>query len=268
MIYIGEKLNGFIPSVGKAIRSRDEATLRALIRAQTEGGANYLDLCAGCDCEDEAETLAWLIRLVEETADIPLCLDSASPQTLAAVLPLCARAGIVNSVSLEHGKIKTIFPLIAGTGWRCVALLCAEDGVPASVEGRVAVFERILAGADEYGIAHERLLIDPIVQSLATDGAALTTFAGCAREIRRRSERVGIVCGLSNISFGLPARALIGRAFLVLAMEAGVDAAILDATDPELVGLARAAEALLGRDEYCLDYISAYRQGRFASAGR
>ncbi len=262
MILIGEKLNGFIPPVGRAIRARDEETLRALARAQADGGADYLDLCTGPDCEPEAETLAWLVRLIEETVDIPVCLDSANPETLAAVLPLCKRPGIVNSVSLERDKIKTIFPLIADTPWRCVALLCTDEGVPETAEGRVEIFEHIRKQADDYGIAHERLFIDPVVHALATDGAAATTLIACTREIRRRSAQVHIVCGLPNISFGLPASALINRAFLVLAMEAGLDAAIMNAADRELVGLAYAAEALLGRDEYCLDFITAYREGR------
>ncbi len=268
MILIGEKLNGSIPSVGAAVRSRDEAFLKERALTQAAAGADYLDVCAGVPGEAEAETLLWMARLVENTVDLPLCVDSPNPAAIAAVLPQCRRAGLVNSVSLERGKIETIFPLIAGTEWKCVALLCSDEGVPDSVEARLELFERILAKADAYGIAHERLFIDPIVHTLSTDGAALTTFAACTREIRRRSERVHIVSGLSNISFGLPARTLVNHAFLVLALQAGMDSAILDVTDRELTGLAFASEALLGHDEYCLDYISAFRSRRIGPAGR
>jgi 5-methyltetrahydrofolate--homocysteine methyltransferase len=183
------------------------------------------------DNEIEVETLEWMIRLAEESADLPVCIDSANPATIAAVLPKCNRAGVVNSVSLEEGKIETIFPLIAHTDWKCVALLCSNAGIPDSVEERVEIFKTILSRAESYGISEDRLLIDPIVRTLSTDDAALTTFAACARAIRAHSDRVHIVSGLSNISYGLPARALINRAFLVLAMQSGMDSAILDPTD-------------------------------------
>jgi len=262
MIIIGEKLNGFIPSVGKAIRARDEAFLRDLAIRQEEAGADYLDVCAAVDAEIEAETLLWLAQLAEDAPSLPLCIDSPNPNVLAAVLPHCKRAGIVNSVSMESGKIETIFPLIADTKWKVIALTCSNAGVPESAEGRLALFEQIRAKAAEYGIAEDRLLIDPIVHTLSTDEQALSTFAACAKEIRSRSKGAHVVSGLSNISFGLPARPVINHAFLVLAMHAGMNAAIMDALDREMVGLLHATNALLGEDEYCMDYITAFREGR------
>ena len=263
MIIIGEKLNGFIPSVGKAIRERDEAFLRDLAVRQEEAGADYLDVCAAVDAEVEAETLLWLAQLAESASSLPLCIDSPNPQVLAAVLPHCKRAGIVNSVSMESGKIETIFPLIKDTKWKVIALTCTSAGVPESAEGRLAIFEQIRAAAHEYGIAEDRLLIDPIVHTLSTDEQSLATFAACAKEIRARAKTAHVVSGLSNISFGLPARSVINHAFLVLAMQAGMNAAIMDVLDREMVGLLHATNALLGEDEYCMDYITAFREGLF-----
>ena len=110
MIVIGEKLNGFIPSVGKAIRERDEAYLTNLAIRQEEAGADYLDVCAAVDSEIEAETLLWLAQLAENTSSLPLCIDSPNPAVLTHVLPHCKRACIVNSVSVGRGKMETIFP--------------------------------------------------------------------------------------------------------------------------------------------------------------
>ena len=262
MIVIGEKCNGFIPSVGKAIRERDEAYLRDLAIRQEEAGADYLDVCAAVDSEVEAETLLWLAQLVESASSLPLCIDSPNPAVLAQVLPHCKRAGIVNSVSMESGKIETIFPLIANTKWKVIALTCNNSGVPESVEGRLAIFEQIRTAAKEYGISEDRLLIDPIVHTLSTDEHALSTFAACAKEIRARSNGAHVVSGLSNISFGLPSRPVINHAFLTLAMQAGMNAAIMDVLDREMVGLLYATNALLGEDEYCMDYITAFREGR------
>ncbi|MPM60948.1 5-methyltetrahydrofolate:corrinoid/iron-sulfur protein co-methyltransferase [bioreactor metagenome] len=185
---------------------------------------------------------------------------------LAEVLPYCKKEGIVNSVSMEAGKIETLFPLIANTSWKVVALLCSNSGVPQFAEERVAIFNQILLAAKSYGISESRLLIDPIVHTLSTDERSFSTSAECARAIRSRSSAVHIVSGLSNISFGLPARPVINHAFLVLAMQAGMDGAIVDVLDREMVGLLHATRALLGKDEYCMDYIGAFREGRFGTA--
>lgn len=265
MIVIGEKLNGFIPSVGNAIRERDEAFLRNLAALQEDAGANYLDVCAAVDAEVEADTLLWLAQLAEDSSSLPLCIDSPNPAVLAFVLPKCKRAGIVNSVSMENGKIDTIFPLIANTDWKVIALTCSNAGVPESAQGRLEIFEQIRSAAKDYGIAESRLLIDPIVHTLSTDEQSLSTFSTCAREIRARSKDIHVVSGLSNISFGLPARSVINHAFLVLAMHAGMNAAIMDVLDREMVGLLHATNALLGQDEYCMDYITAYREGLFGA---
>ena len=262
MILIGEKLNGFIPSVGEAIRTRNEAFLRDLAVRQEAAGADYLDVCAAVDAESEAETLRWLVEIAESACSLPLCIDSPNPAVLAEVLPHCKREGILNSVSMESGKIETLFPLIADTNWKVVGLLCSNAGVPEHVDGRIELFEQIRTAAKTHGIGEERLLIDPVVHTLSTDEEALSTFSACAREIRARSDRAHVVSGLSNISFGLPARPLINHAFLVLAMQAGMNAAILDVLDREMVGLLHATAALLGEDEYCMDYITAFRENR------
>ena len=264
MLIIGEKLNGFIKRTAEAINSRDEVYLKDLALQQEQSGADYIDLCAA-DGEHEADTLRWLVSLAQEASSLPICLDSPNPNTIAAVLPYCKRPGIINSVSLEPGKIETLFPLLANTEWKFVALLCSNAGVPNSVSERMELFDRILLAAKEHGIDESRLLIDPVLHSLATEETAFETFAGCAREIRKRSSRVHIVSGLSNVSFGLPERSLINRAFLVLAVQAGMDSAILNPLDRELMGLLYATRALLGEDEYCMDYITAFREGRFGA---
>lgn len=265
MVIIGEKLNGFIPAVGNAIRARDEAFLRDLAIRQEDAGANYLDVCAAVDSEIEAATLRWLIELAQDASSLPLCIDSPNPAVLAEVLPFCKREGIINSVSMEAGKIETIFPLIANTKWKVIALLCSNTGVPESTEGRLALFEQIRDAAKSYGIAESRLLIDPIVHTLSTDEHSLATFVACAKEIRARASSIHVVSGLSNISFGLPSRPLVNHAFLVLAMQYGMNAAIMDVLDREMVGLLHATNALLGEDEYCMDYITAFREGKIGT---
>ncbi|MDO4572533.1 MAG: dihydropteroate synthase, partial [Clostridia bacterium] len=212
MIIIGEKLNGSIPAVGEAIARRDADFIRERARMQAEANATYIDVCASVDVAEEAETLAWMIGLVQEVTDTPICLDSPNPHALIGAMPLCRRTGLVNSVSLEGDKIDLIFPVIAETDWQCVALLCDDHGIPNSAERRLEVFEGIMKRAKEFGIAPSRLHIDPLVVTLSTDETALTTFAACCREIKSRYPDIHITSGLSNISFGLPARKNINQA--------------------------------------------------------
>lgn len=259
MIIIGEKLNGSIPSVARAIADKDAELIKDRARKQAEAGATFLDVCASVEEDVEVETLKWMIDLVQEVTDTPICVDSPSAKSCVAAIPFCKRPGLVNSVSLEGDKIDTIFPVIADTDWECVALLCDNDGIPDSVERRMKVFHGIMEKAKEYGIAPSRLHIDPLVVTLSTDETALTVFADCCRQIKAEYPEIHITSGLSNISFGLPVRKNINQAFMVLAMNAGMDSAIVDPTNKNMIGMIYATDALLERDEYCLNYIGKFQ---------
>ena len=258
MIIIGEKLNGSIPSVAKAIAEKDADLIRERARMQAEAGATFLDVCASVEEAVEVETLKWMIDLVQEVTDTPICVDSPSARSCVAAIPFCKRPGLISSVSLEGDKIDTIFPVIADTDWECVALLCDNDGIPDSVERRMKIFFGIMEKAKQYGIAPSRLHIDPLVVTLGTDQTALTVFADCCRRIKYEYPEIHITSGLSNISFGLPVRKNINQAFMVLAMNAGMDSAIVDPTIKNMIGMIYATNALLERDEYCLQYIDKF----------
>ena len=258
MIIIGEKLNGSIPSVAKAIAEKDADLIRERARMQAEAGATFLDVCASVEEAVEVEILKWMIDLVQEVTDTPICVDSPSARSCVAAIPFCKRPGLINSVSLEGDKIDTIFPVIADTDWECVALLCDNDGIPDSVERRMKIFFGIMEKAKQYGIAPSRLHIDPLVVTLGTDQTALTVFADCCRRIKYEYPEIHITSGLSNISFGLPVRKNINQAFMVLAMNAGMDSAIVDPTNKNMIGMIYATNALLERDEYCLQYIDKF----------
>ncbi|MCL2166846.1 MAG: methyltetrahydrofolate cobalamin methyltransferase [Clostridiales bacterium] len=261
MIIIGEKLNGSIPSMGKAIAARDEARIKELARKQTEAGANFLDVCASVTPDIEVETLKWMLDLVQGEVDTAICLDSPSPETLVKALPLCNKPGIINSISGEGNKIDLIFPLIADTKWGCICLLCDDRGIPKSVEQRMETFAMIMKRAEEFHIEPSRLYIDPLVVTLSSNETALTAFAECTRQVKAQYPGIHITSGASNVSFGLPVRKLINMAFMILAMGAGMDSAIVDPTNRDMLGIIYAANALLENDEYCLEYIGAYRDG-------
>ena len=261
MIIVGEKLNGSIPSVKKAIEERDEQKIRSLAVSQEEAGADYLDVCASVPEAIEEETLKWMLELVQEESGLPICLDSPSPDTILKTMKYVKKPGLINSVSMEGDKVAKIFPAIAGTGWECIALCSDEKGIPATAEERLQVFDRLIAEADKYGIQHDKLFIDPLVEMVCTSEDGVETVIDTIKGIRERNSKVHIIGAISNISFNLPARALINQTFATLAIAAGMDAGILDPMNRGMRGAIYATEACIGIDEYCVDYIGAFREG-------
>lgn len=261
MIIIGEKINGSIPSVAEAIAARDGEFIKQRALAQAEAGATYIDCCASVEESKEVETLKWMIGCIQEVTDLPISVDSPSPRVLAEAYKFCKKPGLINSVSMEGDKVDIIFPLIADSKWEVICLLSDDTGIPKTAEDRLRVFEKIMAKAKEYGIAPSRLHIDPLVEMLCTseDGISLNTKV--IGTIRKQYPQIHITAAISNISFNLPARKLINMGFAVLAMNAGLDSAIMDPTNRDLLGLIYATEALLGEDDYCMEYIGAYREG-------
>ena len=262
MIIIGEKINGAIPSVAKAIAEKNEDWIRDLARRQSEAGADYIDVCSSVPDRD-VETLKWLIDLVQEVCDTPICVDSPSAKSIVEALPFCKKPGIINSVSLEGDKIDTVFPVIADTKWEVIALLSGKSRISEDVEERIDILNEIMKKANEYGITESRMHIDPLVFSIGTNPESFSGYSAVAHYVREHYPKAHITSGLSNISFGIPSRKTMNQAFLILAMQAGMDCAIIDPTSRDMIGSIFATEALLELDEYCVEYIGAYKEDRF-----
>ena len=263
MIIIGEKINGSIPSMVKAIVERDEEYIRSLAKKQADAGAAYIDVCASTAADIELDTLKWLIGLVQEATETPIAIDSPSAQVCAAAIKFCNKPGMINSVSMEGDKVERIFPVIADTSWNCMALLSDDMGIPKTAEKRLEVFDALMKKAGAYGIAAERLYIDPLVEMLCTSEDGIAKITATMRKIKELYPAIHLTGGASNISFNLPARKYINRGFIILAMNAGLDSAILDPLNKDMIGLIYATEALLGQDEFCMEYIGAFREGIF-----
>jgi 5-methyltetrahydrofolate--homocysteine methyltransferase len=261
VIIIGEKINGSIPVVAKAIAERDSEFIKERARKQAEAGATFIDCCASVEENVEVETLKWMIDCIQEATDLPISLDSPSPDVLAQVFPYCKRPGLINSVSMEGDKVEKIFPLIADTDWEVICLLSDDTGIPKCAEDRLKVFEKLMVKANEYGIKPSRMHVDPLIEMLCTSEDGIAMIEEVISTIRAQYPTIHITAAVSNISFNLPVRKLINLGFTVLAMKAGLDSAILDPTNRDLLGVIYATEALLGQDDYCMEYISAYREG-------
>ncbi|MBQ9069682.1 MAG: methyltetrahydrofolate cobalamin methyltransferase [Eggerthellaceae bacterium] len=264
-IIIAEKINGSVPRTKEAIEARDADYIRQIAKAQADAGATYIDVNAGVEPSEEHEVMEWLIDLVQEVTDTPLCIDSADPQVMVDMMPKANAVGCLNSVNMEGNKCDVVFPAIAGTEWYVVALTCDEEGIPTDPQKKFEIAQKIIAKADEYGVDHEKILFDPLVTTLGTNQESFVQFTEATKLIKEAWPEVHITSGLSNISFGLPSRKTINMQFLALAMYDGMDSAIMDPTSRDMMGAMFATQALMNKDPYCKDYTMGFRNGLFGN---
>ncbi len=261
MKIIGEKINGTRKLVKQAVLDRDTDFINRLAVAQAEAGAAWIDVNAGTASDREPEDLVWLVETVQAVVEKPLCLDSANPAALTATLPHVQKAPLINSISGESARLTGVLPLAAQAKGGVIALAMDDKGIPAEVEGRLAIVRRLIGETRGAGIPDEQVYVDPLVMTIGASGNAARVALATVRAVKAEFPQVHFTSGLSNVSYGLPVRTLINRAFLTLMLEAGLDSAILDPLDRELRKALLAAEATLGIDRHCLNYTRAFRAG-------
>ncbi len=263
MLVVGELINASRKKVGEAIARKDADYIKKLARRQVEAGADFVDVNCGTFVGQEIELMGWLVDVVQEAVEKPLCIDTPNPEAMKAGLERHRNGRpMVNSVTDEPGRMEAVLPLILEHKAKVVALCMSGAGMPRSAEERVEVARRLVGKLTEAGVPSDDIFVDPVVVPVGTDPQAGRAFLEAVRQIHEDLPEVHIICGLSNVSFGLPLRKLLNRNFLIMAMAMGLDAAILDPTDARAMADICAAEALLGRDAFCMQYIEAYREGK------
>jgi cobalamin-dependent methionine synthase I len=260
---IGEKINGTRKRVAQAIQERDAAFIQDLARKQAEAGADWLDANAGTHPSREPEDLVWLVENIQAATDKPICLDSANPNALEIAIKAVKQTPMINSISAEPHRLKGVLPIVAAHKTPAIALALDENGIPKTKEDRLSVIRRLLAETRKLGVADNQLYFDPLAMTIATGQENGLVFFDTIRAIRSEFPEVHITCGLSNISFGMPARPYINRVFLTLSMHAGLDSAICDPMDHDIKTTILASELLLNQDKHCLRYTRAFRAGAF-----
>ncbi len=264
MLIVAERINSSRKSISEAIKARDADFISKEARAQAEAGASYIDVNAGSFVGQEAEYLCWLVDIVQGTTDLPLCLDSPDPAAIGAALKQVKKPCLINSVTMEKQRLDGLLPLIKEYGTRIVVLCQSDKGMAHTVEGKLDIAKQMVEILTKEGIAPGDIFIDPLIYPVATDTQSAVAALGAIREITLQIPEVHTICGLTNVSYGLPVRKLINRTFLVAAMAQGLDSAIIDPTDRELMAGLVAAEAVLDRDKFCAGYINAYRKGKLS----
>jgi cobalamin-dependent methionine synthase I len=261
MLIIGERINSTRKKIGEAVQKGDADFIREEARRQLAAGAQMLDVNGGIPGR-EAELLAWLVSIVQEVREVPLCLDSADPDALKRALPLCRQKAMINSITDERERWQKVVPLVKEFQTKIIALCMSESGPPKRTDDRVATAGRLVDRLTAEGVALDDVYVDLCVFPVSTGPEHGPALLDATAEIRRRYPGVHISAGVSNVSFGMPVRKLLNETLLVLLMARGLDTAIIDPCVEGITARILAAEALLGKDEFCTEYLRAYREGK------
>jgi 5-methyltetrahydrofolate--homocysteine methyltransferase len=266
MLIVGELINASRKSVKELIESQDAAGVAKLARDQREHGAGYIDVNAGVFVGREPELLKWLVATVQAAVDAPCCIDSPDPRAIETALAVHKGTAMINSISLEKERYEKLLPVVAGSKSKVVALCMSDEGMPETTDQRMVIADQLVNGLVKNGVPIENIYVDPLVQPVATNNAFGVEFLQAVERITQAFKGVHTMCGLSNISFGLPERKFINQTFMVMAIARGLDGAIVNPLDARMMGSIITAETLMGRDSYCMSYLKAFRAGKLATS--
>lgn len=257
---IGERIN----PTGRRIfqdqlRARDLSAIERDVTAQVAGGATVLDVNMGVPLTDEPELLSAAIKLVQSLTDLPICIDSSVVEALEAGLEAYDGRALVNSVTAEDERMELILPLVKRYDAAVIALPNDEYEIPMEADRRLELVRHIVEVAtSKYGIAIEDILIDPLAMPIGADTTVVATTLETISRIRSEFG-LNMCLGASNVSFGMPGRHVLGAAFLPMAMSHGLTSAIMDTRSEQIVEAVKAADLLLGNDEWGANWIAAHR---------
>lgn len=263
MLIVGERINTSRKAIAPAVESRDAEFIIDTAAKQFEAGAAYIDVNAGTLLAEEPEALEWLVKTVQGAVDAPLTIDSPNPVAIERALKAHKGKAMINSITAEKDRYGKVLPLVKEYGTKVIALSMGDEGIPTSYEGRINVARELVGNLVNEGVKLDDIYVDPLVYPIATGSNYGIAVLDTIENIMKEFPGVHTICGLSNVSHGLPVRKLLNQAFLVLCIRAGLDAAIIDPIDARLMSLLYAAEALVGRDEFCAEYLTAAREGKF-----
>jgi 5-methyltetrahydrofolate--homocysteine methyltransferase len=265
MIIIGEKINATRKKIAAAVEARDSDYILQVGREQVEAGADYLDVNGG-DPAKEVENMSWLVELLQKEFQIPLCIDSANPEAIKSGLEL-AKTGksMVNSISAEKERLESMLPVLSEYTCNVVALCMSDEGPPKGVDDRIATAENLIEKLCGAGKKIDEIYVDFCVFPVSADQDAPHAMCLAIQKLREMHPEIHFCAGMSNVSYGLPERRLINQAFTAQLIGFGLDAIICDPNAPGMLGTIYASEALAGRDEFCMNYLTAHREGKLKS---
>ena len=265
-VIIGERIN---PTGRKKfqelLRAGDLSTIAVDVESQVKGGADMLDVNMGVPLTDEPALLSKAIKMIQGITDLPICIDSSVIEALQAGLEAYEGKALVNSMTGEDDRMELILPLIKKHNAAIIALPNDEIGIPATAAERIVITEKIIRAVEKHGISLDNLVIDPLAMTVGADPDAVKITLETIHLIREKFG-LNMTLGASNISFGLPNRHALNAAFLPAAMSHGLTCAVMDARTPAINEAVRAADLLLGMDQWGGNWITRFRAQEAAKA--
>ena len=263
MIIIGELINASRKAIKAAIEAQDAVAIQQVATDQAEAGADYIDVNAGIFVGKEPEYLRWLVETVQQVTDKPCAIDSPDPLAIEAALAAHRGTPMINSISLEKERYDKLMPIIAGTDMKVIALCMSDAGMPQTVDDRMKIADTLVNGLLKNNVKMENIFVDPLVQPVSVDKTFGVGFINAIERIVTTFNGIHTACGLSNIYYGLPARKYMNQTFMTMAIAKGLDGALINPLDRRMMATIIAAEALAGRDNFCMNYLKAFRAGMF-----
>ena len=263
MIIIGELINASRKQIAPAIENKDADTIQKIAKDERENGADFIDVNAGVFVGKESDYLKWLVTTVQKIVEAPCCLDSPDPKAIEAALSIHKGVPMINSISLEKERYEALLPVVSGTECKVVALCMSDKGMPETTDDRVSIADELVNNLVKNNVPLDNIYVDPLVQPVSTKDSYGIEFLNAIEKIINNFPGVHTICGLSNISYGLPERKFLNQTFMVMAIAKGLDAAIVNPLDKGMMAKIVAAETLAGNDEYCSQYLQAWRDKKF-----
>ncbi len=262
MLIVGELINASWSGIRAILEKQDDNALAQVARDQKEHGADYIDVNAGVFVGREAELLKWMVETVQAAVEAPCCIDSPDPQAIAAALAVHKGTAMINSISLEKERFDRLIPLVAESRSKVVALCMSDEGMPETAEQRLRIADKLVNALVQRGLSADQIYVDPLVQPVSTNNVFGREFLLAVEGIMETFPGIHTICGLSNISFGLPQRKFLNQTFMVMAIARGLDSAIVNPLDGRMMACIQTAETLMGRDPYCMAYLKSFRSGK------
>jgi len=263
MVIVGELINASRKAMGAAIEAQDKEAIQKIAKDQFEAGADYIDVNAGIFVGQEPEYLKWLVEIVQEAVDAPCCIDSPDPKAIETALAVHKGTAMLNSISLEQERYDALLPILSGSDLKVVALCMSDDGMPETADQRLAIADKLVNGLIQANVKVENIFVDPLVQPVSTNVTFGVEFMKAIEGIMANFEGINTMCGLSNISFGLPNRPFLNQTFMSMSISKGLNGAIINPLDKKMMANIIAAEAIAGNDNFCMNYLTAHREEKF-----
>jgi cobalamin-dependent methionine synthase I len=262
---IGERINTTLKKVKGAVAERDADYIKTDVAKQTEAGATYIDVNAGARIGHEEEDMRWLLEVVQQATDLPLCLDSPDPAILEMAYGLVDKKPMINSISLEKDRFDPMMKYLKGKDCRIIALCMDDSGMPKNVTDIVDRAKELVKELEGIGFKRDDIFIDPLIQPMSVDVNNGNMAMEAVATIMTELKGVHSTGGLSNISYGLPQRRIVNRCFLAMMIGHGFDSAIMDPLDKDIMALMSTADMIAGNDSFCMNYIKGVRAEKIIS---